>query len=340
MIVTFGEMLLRLSPPAHLRFAQASSFDAYYGGAEANTAVCLSCLGEAARHVTCLPANALGRACAGELARYGVDTSCVSFDYGENSRLGLYFCENGASQRASQVLYDRQNSAFTRLRRGDFDWESIFDNADWFHFTGITPALSKEMAEIVLDACKEAKRRKISVSFDINYRAGLWSRERAKETLSRFLPYVTLLLANNGSLFDVFGIDAGNGAADSSPEAALAAAKEASKRFAVPEIALTMRRSHSASYNGWSAMLYSRESKQAVYSPNYNIEIVDRVGGGDAFAAGLIFAKRRGFDAQHAVSFAAAVSCLKHTIPGDMAPVRSEEAEDLLADNGAGLIRR
>lgn len=340
MIVTFGEMLLRLSPPGHLRFAQASAFDAYYGGAEANTAVCLSCLGEAARHVTRLPANAIGKACANELARYGVDTSCVSFDFSEDSRLGLYFCENGASQRASQVLYDRQNSAFTRLKRADFDWERIFDGADWFHFTGITPALSKEMAEIVLDACKEAKRRKIPVSFDINYRAKLWSRAQAGETLSRFLPCITLLLANNGSLFDVFGIDAGNGAADNSPEAALIAAEEAAKRFDVPEIALTMRRSYSASCNGWSAMLYNRESKQAVYSPNYNIEIVDRVGGGDAFAAGLIFAKRRGFDAQHAVSFAAAVSCLKHTVPGDMAPVSYEEAEGLLADNGAGLIRR
>lgn len=163
MIVTFGEMLLRLSPPGHLRFAQASAFDAYYGGAEANTAVCLSCLGKAARHVTRLPANAIGKACANELARYGVDTSCVSFDSSENSRLGLYFCENGASQRASQVLYDRQNSAFTRLKRADFDWERIFDGADWFHFTGITPAISKEMAVIVLDACKEAKRRKIPV---------------------------------------------------------------------------------------------------------------------------------------------------------------------------------
>ena len=330
-IVTFGEIMMRLNPEGYLRFVQAERFEATYAGGEANVAVSLANYGDDAAFCTKVPAHEIGQCAVNALRHYGVDTSCVSFDYGENSRLGLYFCENGASQRASQVLYDRQNSAFTRLKRGDFDWESIFDNADWFHFTGITPALSKEMEEIVLDACKEAKRRKISISFDINYRAGLWSRERAKETLNRFLPYVTLLLANNGSLFDVFGIDAGNGAADSSPEAALAAAKEASKRFAIPEIALTMRRSHSASYNGWSAMLYSRESKQAIYSPNYNIEIVDRVGGGDAFAAGLIFAKRRGFDAQHAVSFAAAVSCLKHT---------SEEAEDLLADNGAGLIRR
>lgn len=340
MIVTFGEVLLRLSPPNHRRFSQADTFEAYYGGAEANTAVSLCCLGEPARHVTRLPANDLGRACRGELARWGVDTSGISFETAPDARLGLYFCESGVSQRPSRVIYDRKNSSFARWDHRELDWDALLEDADWFHFTGITPALGEELAAAALEGCAAAKKRGIPVSMDLNYRANLWSKTQAGEVLSRYLEFVDVLFANNGSLADVFGIDEENSAVDNDPSATLAAAREASRRFGIGEVALTMRQSISASCNQWSALVYHGETGQHFLSQGYRMEIVDRIGGGDSFAAGLIYAKRRKFDHQHAVEFAAAASCLKHTIHGDVNPVTEQEVENLLACGGAGLIQR
>lgn len=336
MIVTFGETMLRLSPPGYQRFTQAGTFQAFYGGAESNCAVSLCCLGEPARHVTVLPDNDLGRACKGELARYGVDVSKITMDSGETGRIGIYFCENGASQRSSAVIYDRKNSSFSLARREDFDWNDLLQNAQGFHFTGITPALSPELAMAAMDGCKAAKRLGIPVSLDLNYRAKLWSRAQARETLTEYLPYVDLLFANNGSLHDVLGIAPG----DYGREATLAAARETGKHFPIPEIALTMRTPHSASRNTWSAMTYRPETGESWFSRDYEMEIVDRIGAGDSFAAGLLFARRQEMDPQAAVEFAAAAACLKHTIPGDVNPATRREVENLAFGPGNGMIQR
>lgn len=340
MTITFGEVLLRLSPPDHRRFSQTDCFDAYYGGAEANTAVSLSCLGETSRHVTRLPNNDLGWTCRGEMARWGVDVSKVTFDTGADARMGLYFCESGVSQRPSRVIYDRKNSSFARSTQDDFDWNEILRDADWFHFTGITPALGDELANAALEGCRVAKKLGLPVSLDLNYRANLWSKTCARETLSRYLGYIDLLFANNGSLYDVFGIDEENSAVDNNPQATLAAAKEVSHRFGIREVALTIRQSVSASHNKWSALLYNREKGQPFLSQCYGIDIIDRIGGGDSFAAGLIYAKRNGFEEKHAIEFATAASCLKHTIHGDLNPVTYKEVESLLASDGKALIQR
>ena len=340
MIVTFGEILLRLSPPGYQRFAQASSFDAYYGGAEFNTAVSLAHLGEPTRHVTCLPANELGETCVGTLARWNVDTSAVVMDMSLDARMGLYFCERGASQRASRVIYDRQYSSFSRIKRGTFQWKQILHDADWFHFTGITPALSDEAAETALEACHTAKKLGIGVSLDLNYRASLWPREKAGCTLRRYLSSIDVLFANNGSLYDVFGLDVSGSAYRNGPEETLAAARETAERFGIGRVALTMRHSVSASRNEWAALLWDGREKKAFLSRRYVMDMVDRIGGGDSFAAGLLYAWRQQFPNAKAIEFAAASSCLKQTIPGDVNLISRKEVENLMASDGNALIQR
>lgn len=338
MTVTFGETLLRLSPEGFRRFSQASCFDACYGGAESNTAVSLSQFGETVRHITRLPLSELGRACAGELARWGVDVSDVVWDGSPDARLGIYFCEQGASQRAPRVIYDRGHSSFSQAKRSNFAWERILEGADWFHFTGITPALGGELAGAALDACREARRRKIPVSCDLNYRSKLWEKAEAGKIMEGYMEYTDLLLANNGSLYDMFGIDEKSSATCNGVEATAAAARQAARRFGIPTVALTMRQSYSASQNGWSALLY--QEGNVFPSRKYTVEIVDRIGGGDSFAAGMIYALKNGYTPSHAVEFAAAASCLKHTIPGDLNPISREEAECLAASGGRTLIER
>ncbi len=338
MIVTFGETMLRLTPPRFQRFMQATGFDAYYGGAESNTAVSLSLLGEPSRHVTKLPENELGRACAGELAKYGVDTGCILWDTDPAARLGVYFCERGASQRPPRVIYDRAGSAFAKAAVGEFHWQTLLQGARGFHFTGITPALSPALAQSVLDACKTAKALGVQVSCDLNYRAKLWSKEAARETLGQYMEYVDLLFANNGSLYDVFGIDVENSRTDNGPDSTAAAAQAAAAKFGIRQIALTMRQSVSASENGWAALYY--EVGRVYTSKSYRMQMVDRIGGGDSFAAGMLYAQGQNYAPQHALEFATAAACLKHAIPGDANLISKEEVEQLAGSAGNALIQR
>ena len=292
--VTFGEIMLRLQPPSYERFLQAKSFDAVYGGGEANVAVSLSQLGAEAKFVTRLPANPLGVACRNYLRGWGVDTSDIVFG---GDRIGIYFCEKGASQRPSNVVYDRAGSSAATASRADYDWERILDGASWFHFTGITPALGGENPAIVLDACETAKRKGVTVSCDLNYRKKLWTREQAREVMEKLCGYVDVLIANEEDSADV-----------------------------------------SASVNGWSGMLYT--GGQAYLSTKYNIHIVDRVGGGDSFGAGLIYSLLEGKAPQDAIEFAVAASCLKHTVEGDCNIATAAEVESLVKNGGSGRVQR
>lgn len=336
--VTFGEIMLRLQPTGFLRLIQATSFDAVYGGGESNVAVSLANYGVNARFVTKLPKNPIGDACLNELRRYGVDTSHIVRG---GDRLGIYFCEKGVSQRPSNVVYDRANSSIATALEEDFDFDRIFDGAEWFHFTGITPALSDNMAKAVLCALKKAKERGLTVSCDLNYRKKLWSREKAREVMTGLMPYVDVLIANEEDAHDVFGISAPD--TDISGGSLSASgyewvAKEIVKRYGVKKVAITMRESLSASVNGWSAMLYN--GSESLLSKKYIINIVDRVGGGDSFGGGLIYSFLNGDDDRTALEFAVAASCLKHTIEGDSNMVTLSEVKVLMDGDSSGRVKR
>ena len=337
-VVTFGELMLRLAPEGYLRFVQADRFQATMGGAEANVAVDLCCLGMNASFVTKLPGHEIGQLAVNSLRRFGVDTSHIVRG---GARVGIYYCEKGASQRPSKVIYDRAGSAIAEAVPGEFDWDSILANAGWFHFTGITPALGEGCAALCLEACKAAKERGIPVSCDLNYRKNLWSRERAGQVMAELMPYVTLLIANEEDAADVFGIhaagsDAGKGTL--SREGYADVARQLSGRFGIPEIAVTLRSSITANDNIWAAMLYS--AGECCFSKEYPVHIVDRVGGGDSFGAGLIYATCAGMQAQERLEFAVAASCLKHAVEGDFNLVSADEVQKLAAGNASGRVQR
>jgi len=337
-VVTFGELMLRLAPEGYLRFVQAETFQATMGGAEANVAVDLCCLGMDAAFVTKLPGHEIGQLAVNALRRFGVSTSHIVRG---GARVGIYYCEKGASQRPSKVIYDRAGSAIAEAAPGDFDWDSIFAHAGWFHFTGITPALGEGCAALCLEACKAAKERGIPVSCDLNYRKNLWSRERAGQVMAALMPYVTLLIANEEDAADVFNIhaagsDAGKGTL--SREGYADAARQLSGRFGIPEIAVTLRSSITANDNLWAAMLYS--DGECRFSKEYPVHIVDRVGGGDSFGAGLIYATCAGMQAQERLEFAVAASCLKHAVEGDFNLVSADEVQKLAAGNASGRVQR
>ena len=337
-IITFGEIMMRLNPAGYLRFAQANTFEASYAGGEANVAVSLANYGMHAVFVSKVPAHEIGQNAVNALRKYGVDTSCMLRG---GDRLGIYFVEKGASQRASKVIYDRQNSAIALAKRSEFDWDRIFNGADWFHFTGITPALSAELSQICLDACKAAKEKGLTVSCDLNYRKKLWSNKAAEAVMSQLMPYVDLCIANEEDAKDVFGIEADNtdliaGKVDDTGY--ISVAQKLTKRFGFKQVAITLRSSLSASDNQWGAMLYS--DGQAYFSPKYLVHIVDRVGGGDSFGGGLIYALLSGYDRQQAINFAAAASCLKHSIEQDFNLVSVAEVEALAAGNASGRVQR
>jgi len=336
--VCFGELMGRLNPEGYLRLVQAQKLELSYAGGEANVAVSLAYLGLSASYVTKLPRNDLGRAASMELMRFGVDVSNIAWG---GNRLGLYFVEKGASQRASKVIYDRAHSAIAEASRTDFDWEKIFEGAAWFHFTGITPALGGELPEICMDALQAAKRAGVTVSCDLNYRKNLWSRERAGEVMARYMPYVDFLIANEEDAADVFGIRAANTEIEKGKlnrEGYLNVAKQLSERFGIKKVAITLRGSISASDNEWGAMLY--ENGEAHFSKSYRVHIVDRVGGGDSFGAALIYATQKGYGPQRAVEFAAAASCLKHSIEHDFNLVTVDEIEKLAQGDGSGRVQR
>lgn len=338
-IVTFGELMMRLTPPGYARLTQARSFEVTFGGAEANVAVSLACMGEDAEFVSKIPANDIGQAAVNSLRAWGVGTAHL-LRGGE--RLGTYYMERGASQRPSKVVYDRAGSAVALAKSAEFDWDAILDGADWFHLTGITPALSAELANACEDACRTAKRKGVTVSFDPNYRAKLWSVADAAKAMRRYLPYVDVLITNENQAADLFGvrIPAVEVSGDDVTERGYLALAEGMKAL-YPQlryVALTERRTFSAEVNSFCAKLYDGENLYS--SEKYRMEIVDRVGGGDAFAAGLIYALRRGKTARDAVQFAAAASCLKHSVEGDMNPATVAEIEALANGNATGRVQR
>jgi len=337
-VVTFGEIMLRLAPEGYMRFVQADKFGATYGGGEANVAVSLANYGLDAVYVTKLPKHEIGQAAVNSLRRFGVDTSKIVRG---GQRVGIYYLEKGASQRPSKVIYDRAGSAIATAEKSDFNWDEIFEGADWFHFTGITPALGSNVAEICLDAVKIAKEKGLTVSCDLNYRKNLWSREEAGRVMGMLMPYVDVCIANEEDAYDVFGIKAENTdvtAGKVNHEGYKEVAKKLSDRFGFKKVAITLRGSISANDNNWAAMLYDGENYY--FSRNYLIHIVDRVGGGDSFGAGLIYALLSGYDSQSALEFAVAASCLKHTIEGDFNLVSVDEVKKLAGGDGSGRVQR
>ena len=337
-VITFGEIMMRLNPEGYRRFVQAERFEASYSGGEANVAVSLSGYGVDAAFVSKVPAHEIGQCAVNALRRYGVDTSMMVRG---GDRLGLYFVEKGASQRASKVIYDRAGAAIALAEPSDFDWEKIFDGADWFHFTGITPALGGNLPQICLEACKAAKAKGLTVSCDLNYRKKLWTRDEARACMSELVKYVDVCISNEEDAKDVFGIEAENTDIDSGKlnhEGYISVAKQLTEAFDFKKVAITLRSSISANDNDWAAMLYDGENY--CFSKTYHLHIVDRVGGGDSFGAGLIYSILTGKSSQQAIEFAAAASALKHSVEGDFNRVSVSEVEKLAGGDGSGRVQR
>lgn len=337
-VVTFGEIMMRLNPEGYRRFVQADRFEASYAGGEANVAVGLAQFGMDAAFVSKVPAHEIGQCAVNELRRFGVDTSLILRG---GDRLGLYYVEKGASQRASKVIYDRAGSAIAKATVSEFDWDAIFENVAWFHWTGITPALGGELPEICLEACKAAKAHGVTISCDLNFRKKLWTSAQANAVMSKLMPYVDVCIANEEDAKDVFGIAASGtdiAAGKLSREGYRSVAEQLCARFGFKAVAITLRGSISASDNDWAAMLYT--GGETYFSPTYHIRIVDRVGGGDSFGAGLIYAMLNGKAPQDTVNFAVAASCLKHSIEHDFDLVSVSEVEALAAGNASGRVQR
>lgn len=336
--VTFGEIMLRLNPELYGRFVQAEKFCATYSGAEANVAVSLANYGVEASFVTKLPNHEIGQSAVNSLRKYGVDTSKIVRG---GERLGVYYVEKGASQRPSKVIYDRAYSSIAMATKEDFDWDKIFDGVEWFHFTGITPALSDGLAEICETACQKAKEKKITISCDLNYRKKLWSKEKAGEVMEKLCHYVDYCIANEEDAKDVFGIEADNTDITSGKldrNGYISVAKKLTDKFNFKGVAITLRESKSANDNDWSGMLYT--GNEAYFSKKYSIHIVDRVGGGDSFGGGLIYSLMNGYEPQNAIEFAVAASCLKHSIEGDFNLITKAEVESLAGGNASGRVQR
>ena len=336
--VTFGEIMLRLAPEGYYRFVQAQSYGATYGGGEANVAVSLANYGLESSFVTKLPAHEIGQAGINSLRAFGVNTSDIVRG---GNRVGIYFLEKGASQRASKVIYDRAGSSIAEASREDFDWDKILEGADWFHFTGITPALGDNVAEICMEACKKAKEKGITVSCDLNYRNKLWSKEKAGQVMGEMCKYVDVCIANEEDAGDVFGIKAENTDVTSGKvnrEGYKDVAKQLADHFGFQKVAITLRESLSANDNNWAAMLYT--DGNYYFSKKYTMHIVDRVGGGDSFGAGLIYACLNNMKAQDTIEFAVAASCLKHSIEGDFNQVSVEEVMKLAGGDASGRVQR
>lgn len=338
--VTFGEIMLRLKSPGYDRLFQQPSLEATFGGGEANVAVSLANYGLDAKFVTALPANDIGTACERELRKYSVDVSDIAHTKG---RMGIYYLETGACQRPSKVIYDREYSAFAEIKAGDFDWKKILEDAGWFHVTGITPAVAEGVAAEAITALKTAKELGVTTSCDLNYRAKLWKwGKKADEVMPELTKYVDVVIANEEDCQKALGISS-----DNKPELGeinLDCYKEITEKVLtqfpnVKTVAITLRESKSANRNLWSACI--NDGKEFYHSRTYDItDIVDRVGGGDSFAGGLIYGLSTKGDAKAALEFAVGASCLKHTINGDLNLVTVEEVEKLIGGDGTGRIAR
>ncbi len=339
-VVTFGELMLRLQPYDYLRFVQADSFEATFGGGEANVAVSLANYGADASFVTKLPKHAIGQMAVNSLRKYGVDTTKIVRG---GDRVGIYFLEKGASQRGSVCIYDRAHSAIQEAAASDFNWEQIFEGVDWFHFTGITPALGENCVNICIEACKAAKKAGVKISCDLNYRGKLWTRDEARTAMTKICEYVDVCISNEEDAKDVFGIEAENTDITSgqlNKDGYKSVAKQLADKFHFEKVAITLRESISAFDNDWSAMLYDVASDEYCFSKLYHLHIVDRVGGGDSFGGGLIYSILSGMNTQEAVEFAVAASALKHSIEGDYNFATLDEVKKLAAGNGSGRVQR
>ncbi len=330
--------MLRLATPGHLRLNQTPVLEMTFGGGEANVAVSLALFGEETAFVTRLPKNDVAEACIQKIRGLGVDTRSI-LRGGE--RIGIYYLESGASQRASTVTYDRGRSSISEINPADLKWEEILKGADWFHFTGITPALSDKAAQATLEGARAAKKLGLTVSCDLNYRKKLWTSEKAGQVMAPIMEFVDICIANEEDAEKVFGVKAGatevtEGKLDH--DRYVEVATKLTERFKFKGVAITLRESFSASHNGWSGLYFT--GGKACFSRRYDLEIVDRVGGGDSFAAGLIYALGKKKSAQEAIEFAVAASCLKHSISGDFNLVKLSEVEGLLAGDGSGRVQR
>ena len=339
-VVSFGEIMLRLSPDGYYKLFQKPELNTSFCGAEANVAVALSNFGDEAEFVTALPDNDIGRAACRELMRYGVKTDNIVYT---GDRLGIFFAEKGASQRPSKVIYDRKNSAIASSDPSSFDWEKIFDGADWFHITGITPALSDSLAKISVDAVKAAKKAGLTVSCDINYRSKLWSAEKARPVMTEIMQYVDVCIGNEEDAEIVFGIKAGTtdvtkGQLDT--DGYKKSLQTVAETFGCKIVAYSQRKSYSASDNGWSGIIYDDEKKQVYTSAQYDIRITDRIGGGDAFASGLIYALHNNISPENAIETAAAAGRLDQTLEGDFCLFGINDVFDLAGGNSSGRVKR
>lgn len=339
-VLTFGEIMLRLRTPGHERFFQSNMMEATFGGGEANVAVSLVNYGMEAQYCTVLPDNAIGDECVKELRRFGVDVSKVQRGPG---RMGIYFLENGANQLPSKVVYDRAYSAIALAKPGDIDWDKVFDGVDWFHITGITPAISESAMELSLESVKVAKEKGITVSCDLNYRKNLWKYgKKATEVMRELAKYVDVAIANEEdvqkSLEITMDVDVESGKLDREKYKELGDKVLAAYPH-MKMIAITLRESHSADWNGWAACL--NDGENFYISKKYEIrDIIDRVGGGDSFAGGLIYGLNTYENKQQALEFAVAASCLKHSIIGDFNRVSVSDVEKLAGGDGTGRVQR
>ena len=337
-VICFGDLLVSLSPPGYFRFIQINQPDMFYTGAEANVAASLAQYGMKAELVTRLPEHAIGEAAEASMRKYNIGTQFIQKG---GDRIGLIYTERGASQRASSVIYDRAGSSFATSPLDCYDWDTIFQDADWFHTTGITPALSDNLAQITLEACKKAKEKGLTVSCDLNYRKKLWSTEKAGQVMRQILPYVDVLIANEEDAEKVLGMKAGNTdvtAGNLEHTSYIEVARQINAEFGIPYIATTLRKSISATDNDWSAMLW--HNGKAYFSKTYSIHIVNRVGGGDSFSGGLIYGLRQKLDLQEALEFATAASCLKHSIEMDFNLVSVDQVRTLMGGDGSGRVQR
>lgn len=337
-IVCFGELMLRLSPPGYLRLIQTPNFEKSFGGAEANVAVSLANYGKHVAFVSKLPDNPLGMAAKNELRKFGVDTNHITIG---GKRIGIYYLEKGASQRPSKVIYDRAGSSIAECRPEDFNWDNILEGGKWFHFTGITPALGDNVAIECMKALKIAKKKGLRTSCDLNFRKNLWTSEKAGKVMTELMEYVDLCIANEEDAEKVFGIKAKDSDVSGgmlSHEGYKNVAKELMTKFKFELVAITLRGSISASDNNWAGMLY--DGGECYYSKNYSVHIVDRVGGGDSFGAGLIYSLLGGAAPKDALEFAVAASCLKHSIEGDFNLISADEVKTLMQGDGSGRVVR
>ena len=339
-VVSFGEIMLRLSPDGYYKLFQKPELNTSFCGAEANVAVALSNFGDEAEFVTALPDNDIGRAACRELMRYGVKTDNIVYT---GDRLGIFFAEKGASQRPSKVIYDRKNSAIASVDPSSFDWEKIFDGADWFHITGSTPALSDSLAKISVDAVKAAKKAGLTVSCDINYRSTRWRAQKARPVMTEIMKYVDVCIGNEEDAEIVFGIKAGatdvtKGQLDT--DGYKKSLQTVAETFGCKIVAYSQRKSYSASDNGWSGIIYDDEKKQVYTSAQYDIRITDRIGGGDAFASGLIYALHNNISPANAIETAAAAGCLDQTLEGDFCLFGINDVIDLAGGNSSGRVKR